>query len=151
MDTKLLDQQYRIIQKTVHPDRFINATDLEQKQSLHKSTQINNAYQTLKNPIQRASYIIRLYFKGKENTLPSDFLMQQMQWEEELEEVNNLEVLQTFMRKIKSENILLMNLLIVHLDEKKAWESALQILGKIKFITNLLSKIQKKIFTISDS
>lgn len=103
MDTKLLDQQYRIIQKTVHPDRFINATDLEQKQSLHKSTQINNAYQTLKNPIKRASYIIRLYFKGKENTLPSDFLMQQMQWEEELEEANNLEVLQTFMRKIKPE------------------------------------------------
>ena len=137
IDIDMLNHQYRTLQKTIHPDRFVNATDAEKKQSLQKSTQINDAYQVLKDPIKRASHIISLHQVLKENTLPPDFLMQQMEWEEEFETINDLEQVQLFSDKIDGEKKMLMDLLVMDLDKKKDWESATNIIGKLKFITNL--------------
>ena len=144
IDIDMLNHQYRTLQKTIHPDRFVNATDAEKKQSLQKSTQINDAYQVLKDPIKRASHIISLHQVLKENTLPPDFLMQQMEWEEEFETINDLEQVQLFSDKIDGEKKMLMDLLAMDLDEKKDWESATNIIGKLKFITNLFLRIQQK-------
>ena len=144
IDIDMLNHQYRTLQKTIHPDRFVNATDAEKKQSLQKSTQINDAYQVLKDPIKRASHIINLHQVFKENTLPPDFLMQQMEWEEELETINDLEQIQLFSDKIEEEKKILMELLAMDFDEKKDWESATNVIGKLKFITNLFLRIQQK-------
>ena len=151
IDIDMLNHQYRTLQKTNHPDRFVNATDAEKKQSLQKSTQINDAYQVLKDPIKRASHIISLHQVLKENTLPPDFLMQQMEWEEEFETINNLEQVQLFSDKIDGEKKMLMDLLAMDLDEKKDWESATNIIGKLKFITNLFLRIQQKKLSMDNS
>ena len=151
IDIDMLNHQYRTLQKTIHPDRFVNATDAEKKQSLQKSTQINDAYQVLKDPIKRASHIISLHQVLKENTLPPDFLMQQMEWEEEFETINDLEQVQLFSDKIDGEKKMLMDLLAMDLDEKKDWESATNIIGKLKFITNLLLRIQQKKLSMDNS
>jgi len=147
----MLNHQYRTLQKTIHPDRFVNATDAEKKQSLQKSTQINDAYQVLKDPIKRASHIISLHQVLKENTLPPDFLMQQMEWEEEFETINDLEQVQLFSDKIDGERKMLMDLLVMDLDKKKDWESATNIIGKLKFITNLFLRIQQKKLSMDNS
>ena len=151
IDIDMLNHQYRTLQKTIHPDRFVNATDAEKKQSLQKSTQINDAYQVLKDPIKRASHIISLHQVLKENTLPPDFLMQQMEWEEEFEIINDLEQVQLFSDKIDGEKKMLMDLLAMDLDEKKDWESATNIVGKLKFITNLFLRIQQKKLSMDNS
>lgn len=151
IDIDMLNHQYRTLQKTIHPDRFVNATDAEKKQSLQKSTQINDAYQVLKDPIKRASHIISLHQVLKENTLPPDFLMQQMEWEEEFETINDLEQVQLFSDKIDGERKMLMDLLAMDLDEKKDWESATNIIGKLKFITNLFLRIQQKKLSMDNS
>ncbi len=151
IDIDMLNHQYRTLQKTIHPDRFVNATDAEKKQSLQKSTQINDAYQVLKDPIKRASHIISLHQVLKENTLPPDFLMQQMEWEEEFETINDLEQIQLFSDKIDGEKKMLMDLLAMDLDEKKDWESATNIIGKLKFITNLFLRIQQKKLSMDNS
>jgi len=151
IDIDMLNHQYRTLQKTIHPDRFVNATDAEKKQSLQKSTQINDAYQLLKDPIKRASHIISLHQVLKENTLPPDFLMQQMEWEEEFETINDLEQVQLFSDKIDGEKKMLMDLLAMVLDEKKDWESATNIIGKLKFITNLFLRIQQKKLSMDNS
>ena len=151
VDIDMLNHQYRTLQKTIHPDRFINATDAEKKQSLQKSTQINDAYQVLKDPIKRASHIINLHQVLKENALPPDFLMQQMEWEEELETINDLEKIQLFSDKIEEEKKILIELLAMDLDEKKDWESATNIVGKLKFITNLFLRIQQKKLSMDKS
>lgn len=151
IDIDMLNHQYRTLQKTIHPDRFVNATDAEKKQSLQKSTQINDAYQVLKDPIKRASHIISLHQVLKENTLPPDFLMQQMEWEEEFETINDLEQVQLFSDKIDGEKKMLMDLLAMVLDEKKDWESATNIIGKLKFITNLFLRIQQKKLSMDNS
>ena len=151
IDIDMLNHQYRTLQKTIHPDRFVNATDAEKKQSLQKSTQINDAYQVLKDPIKRASHIISLHQVLKESALPPDFLMQQMEWEEEFETINDLKQVQLFSDKIDGERKMLIELLAMDLDEKKDWGSATNIIGKLKFITNLFLRIQQKKLSMDNS
>ena len=89
IDLNKLQKSYRIIQAEIHPDKFVSASQIEKNQSLIKSTEINDAYQTLKNPIKRARYLIKINLNSEENnsTLPPSFLMQQMEWEEHLESI----------------------------------------------------------------
>ena len=87
LDLEILQENYRAIQKEIHPDRFATSSENEKVQSMIKSTQANDAYQTLKSPIKRAKYILSLYKPNEKITLPPDFLMQQMEWEEHLEDI----------------------------------------------------------------
>ena len=47
----MLDRAYRDVQAQVHPDRFVNATEAERRASMQQATRVNEAYQTLRNPI----------------------------------------------------------------------------------------------------
>ena len=60
IDLNRLQQSYRIIQAEIHPDKFVSASQIEKNESLKKSTEVNDAYQTLKNPIKRARYLIKI-------------------------------------------------------------------------------------------
>jgi molecular chaperone HscB len=88
IDAGALDTAYRDVQGRVHPDRFVNATDAEKRVAMQWATRANEAYQTLKNPMKRAQYLCELNgvdLKTESNTaMPMDFLMQQMEWREEL-------------------------------------------------------------------
>ena len=94
IDSVKLQENYRSIQKEIHPDRFATSTENEKVQSMIKSTQVNDAYQTLKSTTKRAKYILSLHKSVEKITLPPDFLMQQMEWEEHLEDIekNNKEL-----------------------------------------------------------
>lgn len=91
VDTGALMQRYRELQQTVHPDRFANGSQQERTMSLQYATHINEALRILKNPLERARYLLQL--KGvvwdDEQTTLSDpeFLMQQMELRETLSEV----------------------------------------------------------------
>lgn len=58
VDVHTLEQKYKILQKQFHPDLFTTKTFEEQKISLKSSTAVNQAYQTLKDPVHRAMYIL---------------------------------------------------------------------------------------------
>jgi molecular chaperone HscB len=88
IDTTALDTAYRDVQGRVHPDRFVNAGDTEKRVAMQWATRANEAYQTLKNPLKRARYLVELHgvdLQTESNTsMPMDFLMQQMEWREAL-------------------------------------------------------------------
>src|ERR1700741_1656151 len=90
VDAGALDSAYRDVQGRVHPDKFINANDAEKRVAMQWATRANEAYQTLKNPQQRAKYMCELNgvdLQIESNTaMPMAFLMQQMEWREELAE-----------------------------------------------------------------
>jgi molecular chaperone HscB len=90
LDTSALDAAYRDVQGRVHPDKFVNATDAEKRVAMQWATRANEAYQTLKNPQKRAQYLCELNgvdLQTESNTaMPMAFLMQQMEWREELGE-----------------------------------------------------------------
>lgn len=54
LDLEQLATRYRELARGVHPDRFADASEREQRLALEKSASLNEAYQTLKSPEARA-------------------------------------------------------------------------------------------------
>lgn len=109
LELNALGESYREQAKIVHPDRFAQASDAERRQALERSALLNDAYNTLKDTTQRALYLLR--WSGddvpQEATIQDgQFLFQQMQWREELEELQeqaDLDALDAFIRRLKQD------------------------------------------------
>src|SRR5437773_10894736 len=93
LDETALERSYREIQSRVHPDRFAHASDAERRASLQWTTRVNEAYRTLRDPVQRAKHLLELHgvdVAFETNTaMPAEFLMQQMELREKLDEAKH--------------------------------------------------------------
>ncbi len=95
VDQERLDRNYRELQRNVHPDRFVNASDQERRISMQQATQINEGYRVLKDPLMRGRYLLEL--DGREhdderNTISdTEFLTEQMELREALADVRGSE------------------------------------------------------------
>lgn len=98
LDRTALDARWKDLQREAHPDRHAAADAQTQRQAMQWSVRINEAYQRLKDPLQRATYLCELHgapVQAENNTaMPAAFLMQQMQWREDLEEARTGEALE---------------------------------------------------------
>jgi molecular chaperone HscB len=90
VDMDRLANRYRELQRVMHPDRYASASDYERRLSIQGATQVNQAHETLKDPIQRARYMLSLngmdVSADNETTKDAAFLMEQLELREELEE-----------------------------------------------------------------
>jgi molecular chaperone HscB len=88
LDGAALSEKYRELQKTVHPDKFANASDRDRRLAVQQAARINEAFHTLKSPLKRARYILELrgvVFDDQHATsFEPDFLMEQMELRETL-------------------------------------------------------------------
>ncbi|MCG8016234.1 MAG: co-chaperone HscB [Candidatus Thiodiazotropha sp. 'RUGA'] len=89
VDASSLADRYRDLQRVVHPDRYANGTEQERRLSVQGASLINEAFETLKDPVARAAYLLSLHGVEmdvqNESTQDMAFLMQQMELREELE------------------------------------------------------------------
>ena len=87
LDGDELDRRYRDMQARVHPDRHAHLGDAEKRLAMQWSTQVNEAYQTLRRPLKRAEYLLLLagIDVHLERTMPMEFLVRQMEWRESVE------------------------------------------------------------------
>lgn len=87
IDSKALAATYRTLAKVVHPDRFASESAAKQREAVAHAARLNDAFQTLKSPTQRALYLLRQQADLPEETTiqDSEFLFQQMEWREQLE------------------------------------------------------------------
>ena len=60
LDMSLLEQRFRELSRQYHPDYFYNASQKERLDSLEKSSFLNDAYRTLRNPVSRIEYLLTL-------------------------------------------------------------------------------------------
>jgi molecular chaperone HscB len=60
LDSVLLAERHLALSRELHPDRFAQSPPRERLLSLQRTTAINDAYRTLRDPIRRAEYILRL-------------------------------------------------------------------------------------------
>jgi molecular chaperone HscB len=90
LDLASLEQAYRRVQGQVHPDRFAAAGAAERRVAMQWAARANEAFRTLRSPVARAAYLCERHgqpIEAESNTaMPAAFLMQQMQWREELDE-----------------------------------------------------------------
>ena len=153
IDLEKLDQNYQDIQKEIHPDRFASFDDETKLESIKKTAQVNDAYQTLKSPIRRAEYLLQLHgvniHDEKYTAVSQDFLMQQMEWREELETHKQnklaLEKLAADIQKNKNE---MMNQLPTLFDHKDHLNDAIQITRELNFIEKIEQHINDALIEI---
>src|SRR5450432_2081383 len=60
LDTALLEKEFYALSRRLHPDVFGQAEDQERAWSLEQSSMLNDAYRTLKDPMKRTEYLLRL-------------------------------------------------------------------------------------------
>ncbi|MFW5431523.1 MAG: Fe-S protein assembly co-chaperone HscB [Methylophilaceae bacterium] len=152
IDTVALEQNYRTIQAESHPDRFVSATPAEKLQSMQLATLANEAYQTLKKPSSRAKYMLQLQgidaTQETNTSMPPDFLMQQMEWREALEDLKvekNVEGLEDLLDEMQEEAQSLTKELTVLMDEKNDLVAATNTTRKLIFIDKVCADIMKAI------
>lgn len=86
-----LEQRYRALSRQFHPDYFYNAPAAERRASLENTSYLNDAYRTLKNPVMRIEYLLKL--EGMTTTAaaaPASLLEEVFALNEELDEIREL-------------------------------------------------------------
>lgn len=91
IDVAAMSSSYHELQKKYHPDRFANGDEQQSRLAMQATSLINSAFETLKSPLSRAQYLLKL--KGVDTSTETDttmdgaFLMEQMELRESLENV----------------------------------------------------------------
>ena len=93
IDSRLLEERFRGLSRQFHPDYFYNADPGERRASLERSSYLNDAYRTLRNPISRIEYLLKvegLAPRGPEQAskqVPPALLEEVFALNEELDEI----------------------------------------------------------------
>ena len=157
VDSALLNERYLALQKSLHPDNFSAASAQEQRLAIQKSAEINDALRILKDPITRADSIIAINTGETENPEEKsnndiDFLMQQMEWRETLENIENrkdTDELTAFTQEINQIRHAILSELSTALDAQQ-WDIARAITDKLRFIKKLQAEIERVEETLLD-
>jgi len=96
LDVAAVEQQFRVLSRQFHPDYFYNATPTERRASLERSSYLNDAYRTLKQPASRVAYLLDVegvlkpadHEAGK--LAPASLLEEVFALNEELDEVRDM-------------------------------------------------------------
>ena len=160
VDLSVLPQTYQQLQRLTHPDKFASGSEQEKLVAIQKNAQVNDAYSVLKSPLSRAEYLLSLRgidLQHEQQTIKDTaFLMQQMEWREELAEIagrtdplSALESLEDEINQtIKSDLIKLKNFL--ESEGSLAEQNAADIIRQLKFLYKMLSEIELKEEVLSD-
>ena len=152
LETEALERSYREIQSQIHPDRFAHAGDAERRASLQWTTRVNEAYRTLKDPVQRAKHVLELHgvdVAFETNTaMPPEFLMQQMELREALEEAKAAAQLDDLRKQLRSSRASLESEIAEAIDAKKDYAGAAGLVRKLQFLDKLDSEIDAAYETI---
>jgi len=93
VDEQSLEETFYALSRTFHPDFYANKDETEKQVSLGNTALLNTAYRTLKDPIHRAEYLIRLEAgsaKDIRSAPPADLFEEILELQEDLEEFRSL-------------------------------------------------------------
>jgi len=86
-----LEQKFLQLSWKLHPDNFVNATETERELSLKRSSELNDAYRTLRDPIARVEYLLGIEGARKEGEhkqqAPPELLEEVFELNESLDEL----------------------------------------------------------------
>ena len=145
IEGEALERSYREIQSKVHPDRFAHAGDAERRASLQWTTRVNEAYRTLKDPVQRAKHLLELHgvdVAFETNTaMPPEFLMQQMELRERWKRPRTPASLDELRKRLRQNKTELEKQIAEALDTRKDYAGAAGLVRKLQFLDRLDEEI----------
>lgn len=158
IDLQTLETRFRELQSAAHPDRFVTATATEKLASMQLATFANTAYQTLLKPDTRALYLLKLHgidAVSETNTaMPADFLMQQMEWREAIDEAKSARdtvALEALLTEMRSASQALCRQITEQIDVNQNVPSALADVRKLVFIHKVCADIVHIIQQLEDA
>src|SRR5215475_2720279 len=91
IETSELEQTFLQMSWKLHPDNFVKATEQERELSLKRSSELNDAYRTLRDPIARVEYLLGIEGERKEGEkkqqAPPELLEEVFELNESLDEL----------------------------------------------------------------
>jgi molecular chaperone HscB len=148
-DRAVLDTRWKELQREAHPDKFAAQGVAAQRIAMQWSVRINEAYQRLKDPLRRASYLCELHgapIHAEKNTaMPTDFLLQQMQWREALEEAKTVQDLEEIASQSNDNGREQLSKIEQTLDINKDFAAAAQQVRSLMFIERFSSEVDARI------
>jgi molecular chaperone HscB len=153
-DRTQIEARWKDLQRQAHPDKFADQGAAAQRIAMQWSVRINEAYQRLKDPLKRAAYLCELQgapVNAENNTaMPAAFLMQQMQWREELDEAKGAEDLEKISQQVaKAKRDMLQNIERL-IDHQQAFFDAVGQVRALMFIERFADDVDKRLDQIDN-
>src|SRR6266481_6526639 len=167
-----LEQKFLELSWKLHPDKFVNASAEEQELSLRRSSELNDAYRVLRDPVARVEYLLELEGMRKEGEhkqqAPPELLEEVFELNESLDELRDAKSAGSDLAALKSR----LESAEKHFQEKlgevdaqlqsaaKEWDAALEgdaatrkkimarlndLLNRRSYIRNLVTNVQKEL------
>lgn len=153
VDVKQLQEKNRELQQKYHPDKFAGGSDEDKRQAMQITSLINQAFNSLKDPVLRLQYLLSL--KGVDMNAETDtsmdgaFLMEQMELREDIANVRStsdpLDSLDTMSSDLKNKLSGLITDFAQFYDQD-ALDKSREVVRKCQFI----SKAQKEVSAIAE-
>jgi molecular chaperone HscB len=157
LDLAELDRHYLEMQTRVHPDRSASLSDAERRLHLQWATLTNEAYQTLKQPLARARYLLKIRgvdTQEEDNTaMPTEFLMEQIDWREELQTAagdRDACALGRLVTRLKGERNTLFETLATLLDDDPKLPAAAALVRQLAFLDKLGRDLNDALAALED-
>ena len=91
IEMNALEQKFLQLSWKLHPDNFVNATETERELSLKRSSELNDAYRVLRDPVARVEFLLGLENMRKEGEhkqqAPPELLEEVFELNESLDEL----------------------------------------------------------------
>ena len=151
LDAAQLDAKWKALQGAAHPDRFATETAAAQRVAMQWAIRINEAYRRLKNPLARAAYLCGLHgmeVDAESNTaMPTAFLMQQMEWRDQLSEANDLDEVDTLSDEVIASRKATLRALEAQIDgaDPVDWRAVAGAVRGLMFVDRFLADIDRRI------
>lgn len=151
LDRAEIDRRWRALQAEVHPDRHAAGGAAAQRLAMQWAVRINEAYQHLKDPLQRAATLCRLagvpLAAENNTTMPPAFLMQQMEWREALEHADDREAVAALEASVDAAESALYAELAASLDERGDAERASAQVRALMFMRRFREDLERRLET----
>jgi molecular chaperone HscB len=143
-----IDARWKALQSEVHPDRFTTEGTASQRVAMQWAVRVNDAYQRLKDPLRRAAYLCELAgapIDAKTDTaMPADFLLQQMQWREALQDAESTSAVETLAAQMAEQREQRMRRLQQLLDERNDARTAASEVRALMFIERFGEDVDRR-------
>ncbi|WP_336997602.1 co-chaperone HscB [Leclercia sp. M50] len=149
IDTQALAARFQDLQRQYHPDKFASGTQAEQLAAVQHSATINQAWQTLRNPLSRAEYLLSRHgfdLSSEQHTVrDTAFLMEQLELREELDEIEQAKDearLERFIKRVKG-MFDTRHQQMVNQMNNETWDVAADSVRKLRFLDKLRSSAEQ--------
>ena len=148
-DRSVLDAKWKDLQREAHPDKFAAQGAAAQRIAMQWSVRINEAYNRLKDPLKRATYLCELNgapIEAHTNTsMPPAFMMMQIEWREALEEAETAEELEQIEHQTANYKREQLSKIEQFIDVKHDYVAAANEVRALMFVARFVGEIEARL------